>query len=78
MCLLSCNLKWDWLQPGMMLTHDEEVKKFFKHSSVTCVLAPRYGSSKLGYFKQQVNMFYGLRTVFRKIMILVFVYFGRI
>ncbi|KAK4583821.1 hypothetical protein RGQ29_021801 [Quercus rubra] len=40
--------------PGMMLTHDEEVKKFFKHSSVTCVLAPRYGSSKLGYFKQQV------------------------
>jgi len=43
-----------------MLTHDEEVKKFFKHSSVTCVLAPRYGSSKLGYFKQQVNMFYGL------------------
>ncbi|KAK9990078.1 hypothetical protein SO802_025063 [Lithocarpus litseifolius] len=45
--------------PGMMLTHDEEIKKFFKHSSVTCVLAPRYGSSKLGYFKQQVvgNLF---------------------
>ncbi|KAM4118522.1 hypothetical protein ACB094_02G209800 [Castanea mollissima] len=40
--------------PGMMQTHDEETKKFFKHSSVTCVLAPRYGSSKLGYFKQQV------------------------
>ncbi|KAK7840754.1 phospholipase d delta [Quercus suber] len=45
--------------PGMMQTHDEEIKKFFKHSSVICVLAPRYGSSKLGYFKQQVvgNLF---------------------
>ncbi|KAL8134788.1 phospholipase D delta [Apium graveolens] len=39
---------------GVMQTHDEETKKFFKHSSVTCVLAPRYGSSKLGFLKQQV------------------------
>ncbi|XP_059437169.1 phospholipase D delta-like [Corylus avellana] len=39
---------------GLMQTHDEETKKFFKHSSVTCVLAPRYASSKMGYFKQQV------------------------
>ncbi|PWA49563.1 phospholipase D delta [Artemisia annua] len=39
---------------GVMATHDEETKKFFKHSSVTCVLAPRYGSSKLSFFKQQV------------------------
>ncbi|KAB2051524.1 hypothetical protein ERO13_A12G058400v2 [Gossypium hirsutum] len=39
---------------GVMQTHDEETLKFFKHSSVTCVLAPRYASSKLGYFKQQV------------------------
>ncbi|EOX90737.1 Phospholipase D delta isoform 2 [Theobroma cacao] len=39
---------------GVMETHDEETFKFFKHSSVTCVLAPRYASSKLGYFKQQV------------------------
>uniref|UniRef100_A0A2N9I219 C2 domain-containing protein n=1 Tax=Fagus sylvatica TaxID=28930 RepID=A0A2N9I219_FAGSY len=45
---------------GMMQTHDEETKKFFKHSSVTCVLAPRYASSKMGYFKQQVNLFYSL------------------
>lgn len=37
-----------------MQTHDEETRKFFKHSSVTCVLAPRYASGKLGYFKQQV------------------------
>ncbi|XP_039009654.1 phospholipase D delta-like isoform X1 [Hibiscus syriacus] len=39
---------------GVMQTHDEETSKFFKHSSVTCVLASRYASSKLGYFKQQV------------------------
>ncbi|XP_021731076.1 phospholipase D delta-like [Chenopodium quinoa] len=39
---------------GVMQTHDEETRKFFKHSSVMCVLSPRYGSSKLGYFKQQV------------------------
>lgn len=39
---------------GVMQTHDEETKKFFKHSSVTCVLAPRYGSSKLSIIKQQV------------------------
>ncbi|XWS45611.1 hypothetical protein CRYUN_Cryun15aG0151100 [Craigia yunnanensis] len=39
---------------GVMQTHDEETFKFFKHSSVTCVLAPRYASSKLGYFKQHV------------------------
>lgn len=39
---------------GVMATHDEETRKFFKHSSVMCVLSPRYGSSKLSYFKQQV------------------------
>ncbi|GJV52867.1 phospholipase D delta [Tanacetum coccineum] len=38
---------------GVMGTHDEETKKFFKHSSVTCVLSPCYGSSKLSFFKQQ-------------------------
>ncbi|XP_057435108.1 phospholipase D delta-like [Lotus japonicus] len=40
--------------PGLMQTHDEETRKFFKHSSVTCVLSPRYASSKLSIFKQQV------------------------
>ncbi|KAL0726086.1 hypothetical protein Bca4012_022179 [Brassica carinata] len=40
--------------PGVMGTHDEETRKFFKHSSVICVLSPRYASSKLGLFKQQV------------------------
>ncbi|XP_009776941.1 phospholipase D delta [Nicotiana tabacum] len=39
---------------GLMCTHDEETRKFFKHSSVTCVLSPRYASSKLSIFKQQV------------------------
>ncbi|KAF8012708.1 hypothetical protein BT93_I0768 [Corymbia citriodora subsp. variegata] len=39
---------------GVMQTHDEETRKFFKHSSVNCVLAPRYASSKLGIIKQQV------------------------
>jgi len=39
---------------GVMQTHDEETKKFFKHSSVQCVLAPRYASTKLSWFKQQV------------------------
>ncbi|PSS36579.1 Phospholipase D delta like [Actinidia chinensis var. chinensis] len=39
---------------GVMQTHDEETMKFFKHSSVKCVLSPRYASSKLGYIKQKV------------------------
>lgn len=39
---------------GVMQTHDEETRKFFKHSSVICVLSPRYASSKLGIIKQQV------------------------
>lgn len=36
-----------------MMTHDEETKKFFKYSSVMCVLAPRYASSKMSFIKQQ-------------------------
>ncbi|CAF2247027.1 unnamed protein product [Brassica rapa] len=39
--------------PGVMGTHDEETRKFFKHSSVKCILSPRYASNKLGLFKQQ-------------------------
>ncbi|KAG4387834.1 hypothetical protein GLYMA_09G055301v4 [Glycine max] len=37
-----------------MQTHDEETRKFFKHSSVRCLRSPRYASSKLSIFKQQV------------------------
>ncbi|KAJ9687499.1 hypothetical protein PVL29_016113 [Vitis rotundifolia] len=39
---------------GVMQTHDEETRKFFKHSGVHCVLSPRYASNKLSIFKQQV------------------------
>ncbi|GAB4832974.1 hypothetical protein Ancab_006995 [Ancistrocladus abbreviatus] len=39
---------------GVMQTHDEETRKFFKHSSVVCVLSPRYASSRLSIIKQQV------------------------
>lgn len=39
---------------GVMRTHDEETRKFFKHSSVICVLSPRYASNKLGIIKRQV------------------------
>ena len=41
-----------------MQTHDEETRKFFKHSSVSCVLSPRYASSKLSIFKQQACFFF--------------------
>ncbi|KAM0949801.1 putative phospholipase D [Dioscorea sansibarensis] len=63
-----CLLVWDdktshdklcFKTAGLMQTHDEETRKFFKHSSVICELSPRYGSSKLSLFKQQVvgNLF---------------------
>ncbi|RZC30255.1 Phospholipase D delta isoform B [Glycine soja] len=39
---------------GVMGTHDEETRKFFKHSSVMCVLSPRYASNKMSFLKQQV------------------------
>jgi phospholipase D1/2 len=44
------------IQAGVMATHDEETRRFFKHSSVTCVLAPRYASSKLSFLKQQASL----------------------
>lgn len=43
------------LQAGVMQTHDEETRKFFKKSSVICVLSPRYASNKLSIFKQQAR-----------------------
>ncbi|XP_062217991.1 phospholipase D delta-like isoform X3 [Phragmites australis] len=39
---------------GVMQTHDEDTKRFFKHSSVICALSPRYPSSKLSIAKQKV------------------------
>lgn len=39
---------------GVMQTHDEDTRKFFKHSSVICILSPRYASNELSMVKQQV------------------------
>ncbi|CAL5011847.1 unnamed protein product [Urochloa decumbens] len=47
------------LKDGFMRTHDEETRKFFKDSSVICVLSPRHPSKKLGMFNQKVT-----RTVY--------------
>ncbi|KAL4371219.1 hypothetical protein AHAS_Ahas06G0143900 [Arachis hypogaea] len=41
------------LQDGVMQTHDEETKQFFKNLAVHCVLSLRYASNKLSIFKQQ-------------------------
>jgi phospholipase D1/2 len=46
------------MQDGLMHTHDEEARKFFRHSGVHCVLAPRYASNKMSIFKQQVCTLY--------------------
>jgi phospholipase D1/2 len=39
-----------------MGVHDEDTKRYFKNTAVRCVLAPRYGDSKLSWFRQQVNL----------------------
>jgi phospholipase D1/2 len=39
-----------------MGVHDENTKRYFKNTVVRCVLAPRYGDSKLSWFWQQVNL----------------------
>lgn len=44
------------VQAGVMGTHDEETRKFFKHSSVMCVLSPRYASNKMSFLKQQASV----------------------
>ncbi|KAF8410362.1 hypothetical protein HHK36_002890 [Tetracentron sinense] len=40
---------------GVMQTHDEDTRNFFKHSSVICVLSPRYASNKLSIIRQQAG-----------------------
>ena len=52
-----------------MQTHDEETRKFFKHSSVTCVLSPRYASSKLSIFKQQARFIPWFSNIFHHLII---------
>ncbi|MCO5606249.1 hypothetical protein L7F22_060436 [Adiantum nelumboides] len=39
---------------GVMGTHDEETRRFFKHTNVKCLLAPRYADTKISWFKQKV------------------------
>lgn len=63
------------VQNGVMATHDEETRKFFKHSSVSCVLSPRYASSKLSIFKQQACLFF-IYTEFSTYCFLYMVIFG--
>ncbi|KAI7729385.1 hypothetical protein M8C21_018646 [Ambrosia artemisiifolia] len=38
---------------GFMATHDEETKRFFKHSSVQVLLCPRMAGKKLSWIKKQ-------------------------
>ncbi|KAK3151992.1 hypothetical protein QOZ80_2BG0152990 [Eleusine coracana subsp. coracana] len=58
-----CLLVWDdktshdtffFRSGGVMRTRDEDTNKFFRHSSVICVLSPRYPSSKLSMFRQKM------------------------
>lgn len=44
-----------FVQGGVMQTHDEDTHKFFKHSSVMCVLSPRYAGNELSMVKQQAS-----------------------
>ena len=44
-----------WFQSGLMGTHDEETREFFRHSHVHCLLAPRHIDNKLSLFKQHVR-----------------------
>lgn len=39
-----------------MNTHDEETKNYFRGTGVRCVLASRYGASKMSWFRQKVSL----------------------
>ncbi|KAK4351789.1 hypothetical protein RND71_027307 [Anisodus tanguticus] len=54
---------------GVMQTHDEETRKFFKHSSVNCVLAPRYASNKLHFCLYDIQVVGTLYTHHQKCVI---------
>jgi hypothetical protein len=43
------------MQVGVMGTHDEDTRRFFKHTNVACLLAPRYADKKSSWFKQKVG-----------------------
>ncbi|KAK8552446.1 hypothetical protein V6N12_041041 [Hibiscus sabdariffa] len=55
---------------GVMQTHDEETRKFFRHTAVTCVLSPRYASRGLDlcdgrYDTPKHRLFRDLDTVYK-------------
>ena len=39
-----------------MNTHDEETKNYFRGTGVRCVLASRFGASKMSWFRQKVSL----------------------
>lgn len=41
-----------------MATHDEETRRFFKHSSVQVLLCPRIGGKRHSWVKQKVSAAY--------------------
>lgn len=43
-----------------MQTHDEETRRFFKHSSVQVILCPRIAGKRHSWVKQKVNLFFFL------------------
>ena len=44
-----------YIQDGIMATHDEETRRFFKHSSVQVLLCPRTGGKRHSWVKQKVK-----------------------
>jgi len=42
------------LKDGVMATHDEETRRFFKHSSVHVLLCPRIAAKRHSWAKQKV------------------------
>lgn len=45
------------MQDGIMQTHDEETRRFFKHSSVQVLLCPRVAGKRHSWIKQRVGFF---------------------
>lgn len=43
------------MQDGIMQTHDEETRRFFKHSSVQVLLCPRIAGKRHSWLKQKVR-----------------------
>lgn len=43
-----------YIQDGVMATHDEETRRFFKHSSVQVLLCPRIAGKRHSWAKQKV------------------------